>query len=219
MGDKDLTMDDVFLETRKPSWPRSQPKLLSPIQHCGHRRSPRSNSPISDMDLDDFSCISVNADASSGQLKCACLILRCTNCLNVVLIEYSEDNIPGRLRSLGLSQRSNGIALTTCKKCLSRIETSMEGRDRGREAQFYMERTTGLCPTLWSASEFFQATALVLEERVELMMVDRVGLHIKWDRISRAMTPNARVVSLDITQVITGDAKKIMLPYLSGNWI
>lgn len=75
-----------------------------------------------------------------------------------------------------------------------------------------------MCPTLWDASEFVKAAALVLEEHVALMMAGRVCFHISWDRVSKSLDAKDRAVSLDTSQVATEDAQRFILPYLAGNW-
>lgn len=76
-----------------------------------------------------------------------------------------------------------------------------------------------MCPKLWDASDYIKAAALVLEESVALMMVGRVGFHISWDVVSKSLDAGDQAVSLDISQVVTGDPGRVISPYLAGNWI
>jgi hypothetical protein len=74
-------------------------------------------------------------------------------------------------------------------------------------------------PDPWDTSDLTKAAALVLKETVSLMLIGRVCLHLSWDRVSRAITARDRVTSLDVSQAATGDAQKVILSHLAGNWI
>jgi hypothetical protein len=204
---KDLHMED-------PSAQQSGPIMLqSPMQECDRYGRPESPSPDM-MDLDD-------ASGSEEGAKRGCLILCCnfTDCLSAVLIEYSNGSIPGLPRLSDTSPRCNGVALTNCRNCFARTKKSLEGRAHDNRGQFRIARTASMCPSLWDASDLTKAAALVLEESVGLMLVGRIYLHLSWDRVSRATTARDRITSLDISQWATGDARKIILPHLAGNWI
>ena len=82
-----------------------------------------------------------------------------------------------------------------------------------------MSRTASMCPSLWDTSDLIGAANLVLGEAVGIMLVDRVCLHMSWDRVSRAFAGRDRVTSLDVPQAATRDVSKIVLPYLTGNWV
>lgn len=198
-------MEDPFAQQPVPT------VLQSPMQE--YRRDERPESPsVYMMDLD-------NVSESEEDLKCGCLILCCAECLSAVLIEYSNGSIPGLPRLSDTSPRCNGVALTDCRNCFARTRKGLEGRAHDNRGQFRMARTASICPSLWDASDLIKAAALVLEEAVGLMLVGRVCLHMSWDRVARAISARDRVTSLDISQVVTGDARKIVLPHLAGNWI
>jgi hypothetical protein len=205
MDAKDLHMEDPLAQQSGTIM------LQSPMQECDRYGRPKS--PLADMmDLDD-------ASGSEEDLKCGCLILCCAECLSAVLIEYSNGSIPGLPRLSSTSPRYNGVALTDCRNCFARTKKGLEGRARDNQGQFRMARTASMCPSLWNASDLTKAAALVLEEAVSLMLVGRICLHLSWDRVSRATTARDRITSLDISQWATGDARKIILPHLAGNWI
>lgn len=207
MDAKNLHMEDPFAQQSGPIM------LQSPMQECDRHRRPESPSAyMMDLDLDD-------ASGSEEEAKRGCLILCCTDCLSAVLIEYSNGSIPGLPRLSNTSSRCNGVALTDCRNCFARTRKGLEGRGNGNGGQFRMTRTASMCPSLWDASDLTKAAALVLEEEVGLMLVGRIRLHLSWDRVSRAITARDRVTSLDISQVDTGDARKIVSSHLAGNWI
>jgi hypothetical protein len=204
---KDLCKADTFAQQT------AMTMLRSPMQECARYGRPESPSTyMMDLDLDD-------ASGSEEEAKRGCLILCCTDCLSAVLIEYSNGSIPGLPRLTNTSPRCNGVALTDCSNCFARTRKGLEGRGNGNGGQFRMTRTTSMCPSLWDASDLTKAAALVLEEEVSLMLVGRIRLHLSWDRVSRAITARDRITSLDISQVDTGDARKIVLSHLADNWI
>lgn len=82
-----------------------------------------------------------------------------------------------------------------------------------------MSRTASMCPSLWDTSDLIGAANLVLGEAIGIMLVGRVYLHLRWDRVSRAVAGRDRVTSLDLSQAVTGDVGKILLPHLTGNWV
>lgn len=198
-------MEDPFAQQSGPIM------LQSPMRECDKYRRPESPS-VDMMDLDD-------ASGSEEDLKCGCLILCCAQCLSAVLIDYSNGSIPGLPRLSNTSPRCNGVALTDCPNCFARTRKGLEGRAHDNRGQFRMARAASMCPSVWNASDLAKAAALVLKEAVGLMLVGRVCLHMNWDRVARAISARDRVTSLDISQVVTGDARKIVLPHLAGNWI
>lgn len=188
--------------------------LQSPMQEYGRDGCPESPS-VYMMDLDD----APESERDAEEARCGCLILCCAECLSAVLIEYSNGSIPGLPLPSEMSSRFNGVALTDCRNCFARTKKGLEGRAHDNRGQFRLARTASMCPSLWDASNLTRAAALVLEEEaVSLMLVGRVCLHLSWDRVSRAITARDRVTSLDISQVATGDVRKIVLPHLAGNW-
>lgn len=198
-------MEDPFAQQSGPIM------LQSPMRECDKYGRPES--PLGYMmDLDD-------ASGSEEDLKCGCLILCCAQCLSAVLIDYSNGSIPGLPRLSNTSPRCNGVALTDCPNCFTRTRKGLEGRAHDNRGQFRMARAASMCPSVWNASDLAKAAALVLKESVGLMLVGRVCLHMSWDRVARAISARDRVTSLDISQVVTGDARKIVLPHLTGNWI
>ncbi|KAM0714591.1 hypothetical protein Q7P37_009887 [Cladosporium fusiforme] len=210
---QDLHMEDSPPDCKAPC----RPTLLSPMEDPIRIR--RSESPISDMELDNVSCSSKDLVQSPRRPRCGSLILRCADCSNVVLIEYGQGAVPRRLRLLDLTPRSNGVALTSCKNCIGRTRRGLEGRTRPARDQYHLARSPTMCPAMWNASDFVKAAALVLEEPVALMMAGRVCLHIGWDRVARALDARDRVVSLDVSQWATGDGGNVILPHLAGNWM
>lgn len=176
-------------------------------------------SDISEMDLDNLSCDAEDVVSPAARPRRGSLVLRCADCSSVVLVEYGQGDVPQRLRLPDLSGRSNGIAITNCRRCFIRTKSGREGRARVNQDQYRMTRCAAMCPKLWDASDYIKAAALVLEESVALMMVGRVGFHISWDLVSKSLDARDRIVSLDISQVVTGDPGRVILPYLAGNWV
>jgi hypothetical protein len=166
------------------------------------------------MDLDVDEDLEVKEEA-----RCGCLILGCVGCRSVVLVEYSNGSIPGLPRLSSTSSRCNGVALTDCRNCFARTKKGLEGRAHDNRGQFRMARTVPMRPDPWDTSDLTKAAALVLKETVSLMLIGRVCLHLSWDRVSRAITARDRVTSLDVSQAATGDAQKVVLSHLAGNWI
>lgn len=199
---KDFDLGDSFVQ---------KPTLQSPMRVCTQDVRPESPSDYM-MDLDD------PPDTEEG-LKYGCLILGCAECSSAVLVEYSSGAIPGLPRLSSTSPRGNGVALTDCRNCFNRTRKGLEGRAYDNRGQFRMARAASMCPSLWETSDLARAAAIVLEEPVGLMLVGRVCLHLGWDRVARAISARDRVTSLDISQVVTGDARKIVLPHLAGNWV
>lgn len=186
-----------------------------------HPRAQRSRSPTSgtsEKDLDDLSCNAGGFVPPQRQARCGSLILRCADCSSVVLIEYGQGIVPRRLELSGLSPQSNGVALTNCRRCFTHADKGLEGQNHTTRNQYRLTRGSAMCPTLWDASAFVKAAALVLGEHVELMMVGRICFHISWDRVSKSLNAKDRAVSLDTSQVATEDAQRVILPYLAGNW-
>lgn len=213
---QNLPMRDLPPGGKQPN----RPTLQSPMNH--HGRTQRSESPtseISEMDLADLSSNNGDVVPSPRRMKCGSLILRCADCSSVVLIGYGQGVVPRRLGLPDLSQRSNGIALTNCRRCFARTNKGLAGHNHVTRNQYHLTRGAAMCPTLWDASDFVRAASSVLEERVALMMVGRVCFHISWDRISKSLDAKDRAVSLDTSQVATEDAQRLILPYLAGNWI
>lgn len=194
-----------------------RPWLRSPMED--RERSRRPESPISDMELDDPSCGGDGVVLASPRPRCGSLVLRCVDCSSVVLVGYGQGAVPVGLHLTDLSQRSNGVALTTCPRCFRRASRGLHGRSHPVRAQYPFARNPTMCPALWNASDFVRAAALVLEEPVALMMARRVCLHIGWDRVSKTLDARDSVVSLDVSQLATGDAQRLTLPHLTGNWV
>ncbi|KAM0714557.1 hypothetical protein Q7P37_009853 [Cladosporium fusiforme] len=212
-----MLLQDLHMKDSPPDFkaPR-RPTLRSPMEDPIRIR--RSESPISDMELDNVSSSGEGLVQSPRPPRCGSLILRCADCSNVVLIEYGQGAVPRRLRLLDLTPRSNGVALTSCRNCIGRTRRGLEGRTRPTRDQYHLARSPTMCPAMWNASDFVKAAALVLEEPVALMMAGRVCLHIGWDRVARALDVRDRVVSLDVSQWATGDGRNVILPHLAGNW-
>jgi hypothetical protein len=184
--------------------------LQSPIRDCERREYPES--PLDYMmDLDEDS-------RGEGEARCGCLILCCAECSGAVLIEYSNGSIPGLPRLSSTSPRRNGVAFTDCRSCFARTKKGLEGRAHDNQGQFRVARSVSMRPDLWDTSDLTNAAALVLKETISIMLIGRVCLHLSWDRVSRAMTARDRVTSLDISQAATGDAQKVVLSHLAGNW-
>lgn len=195
-----------------------RPWLQSPMEDP--ERSRRSESPMSDMELDNPSCGGGDGVVpASPRPRCGSLILRCVDCSSVVLVGFGQGAVPIRLHLTELSQKSNGVALTTCAQCFRRARKGLHGGSHPVHAQYPFARNPTMCPALWNASDLVRAAALVLEEPVALMMAGRVCLHIGWDRVARAMDVRDRVVSLDVSQWATGDGRNVILPHLAGNWM
>lgn len=211
MDDLDLRMEDLPMEDYAPN------KLQSPMRE--HKKLRRSQSLTMYMDLDDPSDLEGDSPRRDTRLKSGCLILCCAQCLSAVLIEYSNGTIPGLPRPSKTSRNHNGVALTDCKKCFWRTRKGLEGRAQDNRGHFRMSRTASMCPSLWDTSDLIGAANLVLGEAVGIMLVDRVCLHMSWDRVSRAFAGRDRVTSLDVSQAATRDVSKIVLPYLTGNWV
>jgi len=209
MDARDLHMEDT------PACAYAQPMLQSPIQDCGRMGYPESPTVSMDLDSDDEESVVT----SPPHPKCGCLILCCVQCSSVVLVEYSNGTIPGRPRLSDTSPRCNGVALTTCPTCSARTKKGLEGRAHDHRGQFRMAQAMPLRPDLWDTSDLTKAAALVFEEAVTLMLAGRVCLHMSWSRVSGATTARDRVSSLDVSQAATGDARKIILSHLAGNWV
>ena len=185
--------------------------LQSPMREYKRYECPESPSAYM-MDLDEDS-------GSEDEARCGCLILCCAECSGAVLIEYSNGSIPGLPQLSSTSPRRNGVALTDCRNCFARTKKGLEGRSHDSRGQFRVARSASMRPDPWDTSDLTKAAALVLKETVSLMLIGRVCLHLSWDRVARAITARDRVTSLDISQAATGDAQKVILSHLAGNWI
>jgi hypothetical protein len=191
----------------------SQTILQSPIRGCEGYGPPESPSAyMMDLDLDENL-------TTEGEARYGCLILCCAECSGTVLIEYSNGSIPGLPRFSSTSPRRNGVALTDCKTCFARTKKGLEGRAHDNRGQFRMARSPSMRLDPWDTSDLTQAATLVFKETVSLMLIGRVCLHLSWDRVSRTITSKDRVTSLDTSQAVTGDAQKVILSHLAGNWI
>jgi len=196
-----------------PAHQPSQTILQSPIRDCERYDPPESPSAYR-MDLDVDKNLTTEEQARYG-----CLILCCAECSGAVLIEYSNGSIPGLPRFSSTSPRRNGVALTDCRNCFSRTKKGLEGRAHDNRGQFRVARSQSMRVDPWDTSDLIQAATLVFKETVSLMLVGRVCLHLSWDRVSRTITSRDRVTSLDTSQAVTGDAQKVILSHLAGNWI
>jgi hypothetical protein len=207
-------MEAKHLRMECPAAQLSTPTILqSPMQEVNRYERPESPSAyMMDLDVDEDS-------EGKEEARCGCLILRCVECSSVVLVEYSNGSIPGLPRLSSTSSRCNGVALTDCRNCYARTKKGLEGRAHDNRGQFRMARTVPMRPDPWDTSDLTKAAALVLKETVSLMLIGRVCLHLSWDRVSRAITARDRVTSLDVSQAATGDAEKVVLSHLAGNWI
>jgi hypothetical protein len=191
----------------------SQTILQSPIRGCEGYGPPESPSAyMMDLDLDENL-------TTEGEARYGCLILCCAECSGTVLIEYSNGSIPGLPRFSSTSPRRNGVALTDCRTCFARTKKGLEGRAHDNRGQFRMARSPSMRLDPWDISDLTQAATLVFKETVSLMLIGRVCLHLSWDRVSRTITSKDRVTSLDTSQAVTGDAQKVILSHLAGNWI
>lgn len=196
-----------------PAHQPSQTILQSPIRDCERYDPPESPSAyLMDLDVDENL-------PTEGEARYGCLILCCAMCSGAALIEYSNGSIPGLPRSSSTSPRRNGVALTDCRTCSTRTKKGLEGRAHDNRGQFRVARSQSMRVDPWDTSDLMQAASLVFQETVTLMLVGRVCLHLSWDRVSRTITSRDRVTSLDISQAVTGDAKKVILSHLAGNWI
>lgn len=209
---RDLPMEDSPPDLKRPG----RPSLLPSIDDPGGSR--RSESPMSDMDLDDPLC-GAEGLQPSRRPRCGSLVLRCVDCSGVVLVVYGRGAVPLRLRLTGLTRRSNGVALTTCKRCLCRTRNCCDARPRPFRGQYSFVQSPTTQSTVWNASDFVRAAAFVLEEPVALMMAGRVSLHIDWERVAKTLGVRDCAVSIDVSQLAHGAAQAVVLPHLAGNWV
>ena len=207
------TMEAITLRMDcAPAHQPSQTILRSPID-CEIYNPPGSPSDyMMDLDVDENL-------TTEGEARYGCLILCCAECSRAVLIEYSNGSIPGLPRFSSTSPRQNGVALTDCRNCFSRTKKGLEGRAHDNRGQFRIAQSQSMRVDPWDTSDLIQAATLVFKEAVSLMLVGRVCLHLSWDRVSRTITSRDRVTSLDTSQAVTGDAQKVILSHLAGNWI